>query len=89
MGQVKNATDVDIREIPVLGSRGLKAGESIDVDDTLLSAHPFQYPPFEVNGVQRLGPFRDGDDFLKLDAEPAPEPSTETEAPAAPATNQE
>jgi hypothetical protein len=86
MGQVKNVSDEDFDEIAVLG-HGLKSGETVEVDDAVLSAHPFQYPPFEVNGKRRLGPFRVGDDFLKLDAETAPE--TPAEIPAEPATTQE
>lgn len=89
MGTLTNSGPDDLGEITLL-NRGLAKGETIEVPDELLAAHPFQYPPFEVNGVQRLGPFLDGDDFLKQDAERATAPPAEDPPPVAdPATPQE
>lgn len=84
MGQLTNATDEDL-DVPAI-SRSLGAGETVDVDDAVLSANMFAHPTFQVNGRKRVGPFEDVEDYsnpsyLAADDQP---PIVQPDPPVAP-----
>lgn len=56
MGQVQNITEEDL-EIPLIQG-GIKAGETVEVDDSYLDPSVYVWPParFLVNGQPHIQP---------------------------------
>jgi hypothetical protein len=81
MGPVTNNSSERLEVLAL--RRELDPGETVDVDDAVLSAHMFAWPVFLVNGQKRVGPFEDVTDFSDPKYLATEDPSTPAPVPPA------